>query len=68
MTKSNIEKLEGHVKEIMQILEEEKIKGLTVAITKNLVSVWSDHKVPKKKQIDLFSNNRGETWSDMRLV
>ena len=66
MTKANIEKLEGLVKEIMQILEEEKLKGLTVAITKNLVSVWSDPKAPKKKQIDLFSNDRGETWSVMR--
>ena len=68
MTKANIEKLESLVKEIMSILEEDKHRGLTIAITKNLVSIWSDSKVPKKKKVDLFSSDRGETWSDMRLL
>lgn len=67
MTKTNEEKLESLVKEIMQILAEEKHRGLTIAITKDFVSIWSDSRVPKKKKIDLFSNDRGETWSDMRL-
>lgn len=66
MKKSNIEKLEGLVTQIMEICKEEKEKGLTIAITKDLVSIWSDPNKPRNKQVDLFSNNRGKTWSDMR--
>ena len=65
MKTENVEKLKNLVAQIMEICAEEKQKGLTVAITKDLVSIWnSDFR--KSKHVDLFSNDRGVTWSVMR--
>ena len=66
MKKKNEEKLKALITQMMEICSEEKTKSLTVAITKDLVSVWNDEYIRKSKRVDFFSNDRGVTWSDMR--
>lgn len=67
MKKQNEEKIKNHVSEILQILQEENVFDLNILISDNrLVSVFNSTKLPRKKRIDLFSNDWGKTWSDMR--
>ena len=66
MKKSNEEKIKSLVAQIMDICKEEKEHSLTVGISGDLVSVWGNLHKLKNKRIDLFSNDRGKTWTDMR--
>ena len=66
MKKSNEEKIKSLVTQIMEICKEEKEQSLTVGISGDLVSVWGSLHKLKNKRIDLFSNDRGKTWTDMR--
>lgn len=66
MKKKNIEKLEKLITQIMEICQEEKEGSLTIGISGDLVSAWGSVSPRKSKRIDLFSNDRGKTWTDMR--
>ena len=66
MKKKDVEKLEKLITQIMEICQEEKEENLTIGISGDLVSAWGSVHTRKSKRIDLFSNDRGKTWTDMR--
>lgn len=65
MKKSNVKKLESLLEQIMQICEEENETNLTIGISNSLISAWNTAK-KRHDRLDIFSDDRGKTWSDMR--
>ena len=66
MKKENIKRIESLVTDLANVCLSEGERDLNVLITNNLISVFNSPSKPRRERIDLFTNDGGTTWSDMR--